>query len=122
MTVLMLGKHLELGLYRVEYLRSRGYTVIFPPSRKEAVAAAKAGTYDLVVMSYSLSHETVTELRELIDQSRPKCPIIALTEQRWHDGKIKSNKVVLISEGPEALLEAIKSFESKNERGLRRQK
>jgi DNA-binding response OmpR family regulator len=119
MTVLMLGKHLELGLYRAKYLINHGFTVIFPQSRQEAVAAVNAGAYDLVVLSYSLSHDAAMELRELIDQSRPHCPIIALTESRWHDGKIKSDKVVLVSAGPEALLVAIRSFESKNGSGLR---
>src|SRR5579884_58273 len=123
MTVLMLGKQLELGLYRAEYLRNHGYTVIFPESRQEAVAAANAGAYDIVVLSYSLSHDSAIELRELIDQSRPNCPIITLTEQRWHDGKIKSDKVVLVSEGPEGLLDAIKSFEKQDgSSGLRRVK
>src|SRR5579885_534933 len=87
MTVLMLGRHLELGLYRAEFLRSHGYSVIFPESRQEAVALVNAGAYDLVIMSYSLSHDSAMELRELIDQSRPQCPIITLTEQRWHDTK-----------------------------------
>ena len=121
MTVLMLGRHLELGLYRAEFLRSHGYSVIFPESRQEAVALVNAGAYDLVIMSYSLSHDSAMELRELIDQSRPQCPIITLTEQRWHDTKLKSDKVVLVSEGPDALLEAIKKFE-RNGNGIRRVK
>jgi hypothetical protein len=39
--------------------------------------------------------------------------VITLTEQRWNDTKIYSDKVVLVSEGPEALLEAVRSFESR---------
>lgn len=122
MTVLMLGKHLELGLYRTEFLRSHGYVVNFPESRQEAVTIVTAGAYDIVVLSYSLNHDSAMELRELIDQSCPQCPVITLTEQPWHDSKIQADKVVLVSEGPEALLKAIKSFENKGEKDMRRVK
>lgn len=43
MKVLMLGQHLELGWYRSEFLRAQGYDVIFPETRKEAVAAIQEG-------------------------------------------------------------------------------
>ena len=122
MTVLMLGKHLELGLYRAEYLRNHGYIVIFPESRQEAVHAVNAGGYDVVVLSYTLSDGTAIELRDLIEQSCPECPIITLTEKRWFDQKIHSDRVVLVSEGPDALLEAIKSFGQKGEKDIRRLK
>lgn len=119
MTVLLLGKHLELGLYRAEYLRSQGHTVIFPESKQEAVAAINTATYDAVILSYSLSHDSAIELRELIEQSCPICPVITLTEQPWPDQRIKSDKVVLVSDGPEALLNTINNLEKK---GLRRVK
>ncbi len=120
----MLGKYLELGLYRAEYLRSQGYNVLFPESKQEAVDTVIAAAYDLVILSYSLSDVSAIELRELIDQRCPQCPVITLTEQRWHDPKIDSNKVVLVSEGPEALLKAVKSLEpsSMDDKGLRRVK
>jgi CheY-like chemotaxis protein len=124
MTVLMLGKYLELGLYRAEYLRSHGYHVLFPQSRAEAIAIVSGGAYDIVILSYSLSDEDAIELHELIEQTCPNCPVITLTEQRWQDTKIYSDKVVLVSEGPEALLEAVRSFESRGleAKGLRRVK
>jgi CheY-like chemotaxis protein len=110
---------LELGLYRAEYLRSHGHNVVFPESMPAAVAAINDGSYDIVILSYSLSHDSVIELRELIEQSCPNCPVITLTEQSWPDQRIESDKVVLVSEGPEALLNAITHFEQK---GLRRVK
>lgn len=118
----MLGKHLELGLYRAEYLRSHGYNVIFPATRQEAVASVNAGGYDVVVLSYTLTDGTAIELRDLIEQTSPNCPVITLTEKRWFDQKIESDKVVLVSEGPDALLEAVNSFDHKGEKGLRRLK
>ena len=117
MTVLMLGKLLELGMYRAEYLRSHGHNVIFPESKPEAISAITAGNYETVILSYSLSDSTAIELRDMIEQSRPQCPVITLTEQRWYDQKIQSDKVVLVSEGPQALLEAVQSVQKK---GMRR--
>ncbi len=116
MTVLMLGTHAELESYRAEYLRGYGYAVMFPESKQEAVRAVNTGAYDVVILSYALSHDMVMELHELIDQSHSHCPIIALTEQRRPDSKINSDKVVLVSEGPEALLRAVKDIEQRKRR------
>ena len=67
MTVLMLGKHLELGWYRSEFLRGHGYNVIFPESRKEAVAAVNENKFDVVLLSYSLNHKTSQELLDIVE-------------------------------------------------------
>ncbi|HZR64822.1 MAG TPA: response regulator [Terriglobales bacterium] len=119
MTVLMLGKYLELGLYRAEYLRSHGYTVVFPESRQEAIKLVSRRGYELVILSYSLSDQDALDLRELIEQNCPRCPVITLTEQRWHDVKIDSDKIVLVSEGPEALLKAVQDVEQKKLRRVK---
>ena len=58
MTILMLGQHLELGWYRSEFLRAHGYEVIFPEHRKEATKAISEAKFDVVLLSYSLSHAT----------------------------------------------------------------
>jgi DNA-binding response OmpR family regulator len=110
MTILMLGQHAELGLYRAEYLRGHGYQVIFPQSKQEAIAGIRSAEYDAVILSYTLSHKTVMELRELIEQSRPACPVITLTEQPWPDNKIPSDRTVPLSAGPEALLKAVQAI------------
>ena len=67
MTVLMLGQHLELGWYRSEFLRGHGYNVIFPESRKEAVAAVNENKFDVVLLSYSLNHKTSQELLDIVE-------------------------------------------------------
>lgn len=85
MTVLMLGQHLELGNYRVEFLKSHGVSVIFPTTREAALEAIQAGGYDSVILSYSLSNQTATELMELVRQVCPDCALICITEQRWDD-------------------------------------
>jgi len=58
MTILMLGRHLELGYYRSEFLKSHGFGVIFPENKTAALAAIHAGGFDAVIISYTLSKET----------------------------------------------------------------
>ena len=106
----MLGKNLGLGQYRAEFLRSHGYEVIFPQSKQEAIARIRSGGFDSVILSYTLSDRTVQEVRDLLDQECPKCRTIALTENRWEDRRVPSDAVVLVSDGPEALLRTVKNI------------
>ena len=121
MRVLMLGQHLELGWYRSEFLRAQGYEVVFPENKKEAVAAVHEGKFDVVLLSYSLSHNTSQELLEIVDQTCPECPVIAITENRWEDRHLNPAHTVLVSEGPEGLLDALKKV-AHHGNGLRRVK
>lgn len=114
----MLGQHLELGWYR-EFLRAQGYEVTFPENKAEAMAAIHMGKFDLVVLSYSLSHKTSLELLELVDQTCPECPMIAITENRWQDRHVIPVETVLVSEGPQGVLDALKRVERHGNR-LRR--
>jgi hypothetical protein len=61
-------------------------------------------------------------LRELIEQRCPSCPVITLTEQPSYDQKTESDKIVLVSKGPEVLLDAIEGFEKKDGSGIQRVK
>ena len=121
MRVLMLGQYLELGWYRSEFLRSQGYDVIFPENKKEAVDAIHDRKFDVVLLSYSLSHKTSQELLEFIDQTCPECPVIAITESRWEDRHLNPALTVLVSEGPQGLLDALQKV-AHNGNGLRRVK
>lgn|SRR5690348_13491229 len=103
----MLGVHLELGRYRTEFLKSHGIGVIFPETQASAFAAIPKGGFDVVILSYSLSNQTARELVELLEQSHPNCPIIAITEKRWHDQELRPDATVLASDPPQSLLEAI---------------
>jgi DNA-binding NarL/FixJ family response regulator len=111
MTVLMLGRHLELGHHRAEFLRSNGIEVVFPESKRAAFAAIRAGDFDVVVLSYTLSDKTAKELVDLMDQVCPDCPIVSLTENRWHDPVLRPDRIVLATDTPQSLLEAIKSVQ-----------
>lgn len=122
MTVLMLGLHVELGRYRAEFLRSHSIDVIFPESKVAAVEAIRAGGFDIVLVSYSLSDDTVKELLEMVDQVCPACPVIRISNQRWPDRQLEPDTTVLATDPPEALLAAIQRLEKKQRSGIRRLK
>jgi DNA-binding response OmpR family regulator len=119
-TVLMLGRHLELGHYRTEFLKSHGINVIFPESKQAALAAIRAGGFDVVILSYSLSDETAKELVEIIDQAWPQCPLIAITENRWEDHVLSPDAMVLASDPPHSLLDVINRVYGSHQTGIRR--
>lgn len=107
MTILMLGRQLELGHYRAEFLQSYGIHVVFPESKQDADSAVRTGEYDAILLSYTLSKETTQELVSLIERYCPDCPIIAIM-QRAGELAFKPAETVLDTEPPKMLLEAIK--------------
>jgi len=120
-TVLLLGPNRELGHERAEFLKSHGIDTIFPENRQRACEAISRGGFATVIISYSLSDDTVKELTELIEQHCPQCPIISIAEQRWHDRALKPDATVLATDPPAALLEAVRHVAAKTE-GVRRAK
>lgn len=110
MTILMLGRQLELGHYRAEFLQSYGIHVVFPESKQTAISAVRGGGYDAILLSYTLSNETTQELVSLIERYCPDCPIIAIV-QRGNELAFKPAKNVLDTEPPKMLLEAIKQVQ-----------
>jgi len=107
MTILMLGRQLELGHYRAEFLQSYGIHVVFPESKQEAESAVHAGGYDAILLSYTLSKETTQDLMILIERYCPDCPIIAIVQQ-GSEPAFKPAETVLDTEPPKMLLDAIK--------------
>jgi DNA-binding response OmpR family regulator len=112
MTILMLGRQLELGHYRAEFLKSYGIHVVFPENKEEAISAVHAGGYDTILLSYTLSNETTKELLSLIEQFCPDCPIIAIM-QKGSTLDFNPAETVLDIEPPKMLLEAIKRVETR---------
>jgi DNA-binding NtrC family response regulator len=111
MTILMLGKQLELGHYRAEFLQSYGIHVVFPESKEDAISAIRAGGYDAILLSYTLSKETTQELVTLTERYCPDCPIIAIA-QRDNELAFKPAETVLDTDPPKMLLEAIKKVQT----------
>ncbi len=105
--VLIFGRLLELALYRAEVLQSRGYAVVMPRSKADAVRAIEDGEFDALVLSYTLASETAEEIVELVRQKCPGCPLITISETGTADPKLRPDLVVRANEGPAGLLRAL---------------
>ena len=121
MTILMLGQQLELGYYRSEFLRSHGFKVIFPENKTAAVAAIRAGGFDAVIISYTLSKESAKEFVNLIRQAYKDCPIVAITQKQRNEDGFEPDELVLDVDQPPALLDALIRIE-KRRQSIRRVK
>lgn len=107
--VLIFGRIRELALYRAEVLRNRGFSVIVPATKEEAREAIEHAEFDVAVLTYTLSNETVEEISELLRQKCPTCPLVTITNSHKVDGKIRPDRLVLADQGPEALIKALKA-------------
>jgi len=108
MTILLLGRHQELSAYRMRALESAGFRVLAPASKNDALSAIESNNFNVALLSYSLPDDTAQELAELIRQRCPQCPIVAIAEHGWDDTRLRPDEVVVGSEGPDALVEAIR--------------
>jgi hypothetical protein len=112
--VLMFGRIRELALYRAAVLRDRGFEVLTPASRDEAVAAIRKGGFDIAVLTYTLSNETVQELSELIREYCPECPLVAISSSGKIDREIRPDEMVNANDGPAALIAALRRVSRPN--------
>ena len=65
--VLIVGRQHELALYRAEFLRQAGFTVLIAADVNEAIRIMQRGAFDAVVLSYTLLSE---DLKYLADAAR----------------------------------------------------
>jgi DNA-binding response OmpR family regulator len=107
MTILMLGRHLELGYYRAAFLKAHGFRVIFPENKNAALAAIRAGGFDAVIISYTLSKESAKEFVTLIKQIDSNCPLVAIIQKGEDIEGFEPDEKVLNVDRPPALLEAL---------------
>ena len=124
MTILLLGTQLELGHYRTEFLQCHGIRVIFPENKNSAISAIRAGGFDSAVLSYTLNDEIARELVALIEQSCPDCPLVAITNKRWNGLEFKADEMILDTDPPQSLIDALirveKRLRNKQSEQLRR--
>jgi hypothetical protein len=108
--LLIVGSIRELGLYRAEYLRTKGFAVHVsaPPSADEVVATLKREGFHAVILSYTLPNYLVIELAELVRQACPKCALIVISNRDGADPRVMPDEVVVADLGPEALLSAVR--------------
>lgn len=106
--VLLFGRLRELALYRAEVLRAQGFTVSTPESKEEAAAIIRRGNFDIAILTYTLSSETVQELAELIREYCAECPLIAISNLGKQDREIQPDETVMADDGPRALIAALR--------------
>jgi CheY-like chemotaxis protein len=106
--ILLLGRVQELALYRAEVLQDRGFEVRVSTNREEALKLIRRGDFDAVVLSYTLSSDTVEELAEEIREYRPQCPLVVIAKTKYPDRKIVPDAVALADDGPKALISALR--------------
>ena len=106
--VLLFGRIRELALYRAEVMRSHGFTVTTPSSREEAITAVRRGNFDIAILTYTLSSDTVQELAELIREYCPEAPVIAISNSKKEDREINPDEIVLADDGPPPLIAALR--------------
>ena len=105
--VFMAGQMRELLLYRAEFLRRSGFSVLPAETKVEAMATIKRGGFDAAILSYTLSSDTVEELGEMIRQHLPTCPVISISRTGSVDRRLSPDETVVGDEGPEALMAAL---------------
>jgi hypothetical protein len=112
--ILLFGRWRELALYRAEVLRSQGFSVTTPDTKEEAVSIIRRGHFDIAILTYTLSSDTVQELAELIREYCADCPLIAISNSHREDREIRPDVTVLADDGPRALLAALRRVTRRN--------
>lgn len=116
-SVLLLSADRELSLLRYHSLQHGGFTVARADSLQDAVALLRS-RYDALVISYSLSTDSIAQFTSLFRETSPGAPIVCVVKGKWHDLKIPVDFTVNGDDGPEALLETLDA--AINRKSLRR--
>lgn len=116
--LLLLSADPELASLRHHILANAGFTVARAISRKDALQLLEQEKFDALVISHSMSQESIIEMAELFRKQNPNSPIVTVAKGRWQDLKIEFDSSVTGEEGPEALIETIET--ALNRKQLRR--
>jgi two-component system response regulator RegA len=107
-TVLLLNRNPEVSRLRAYALERAGFAVTRADSRQEALRLLDK-KFDALVVSYSLSTESIGEMTELFRQRNPGAAIVTIAKEKWRDMKIDVDFTVTGDEGPEAMIEGVLS-------------
>lgn len=116
--LLLLSADPELSLLRRHILAHAGFIVSRAISRKDALQLLEQEKFDVLVISHSMSQESILEMTGIFRVQNPNAPIVMVAKGRWQDLKIEFDSTVTGEEGPEALLEAVETV--LNRKQLRR--
>lgn len=105
-SVLLLSGDAELGQLREYVLHKAGYRTARANSRQEALLLLEQ-RFDALVISYSLSADSVRDFAETFRKVNPNAPMIGIVKGAWQDLKIELDGSVSGADGPEVLVEAL---------------
>ena len=117
-SVLLLSDDLEIALLKAHVLGHAGFAVTRAESRKDAIQLMRESSFDVLVISFSLSGDSVVELAGIFRAENPTAPIVGVAKGRWQDLPLEFDATVTGDEGPEGLIEAVEMV--LNRRQLRR--
>jgi DNA-binding response OmpR family regulator len=104
----LLGRVHELALYRAEVLRDRGFEVRMSTDKEQALELIGGGDFDAMVLSYTLSSDTVEELADELREKCPGCPLVVISKTPLPDRKIAPDALALADDGPKGLVAALR--------------
>lgn len=107
-SLLLLSADRELSLLREYALQRGGFSVARADSRQEALQLLESG-FEALIISYSLSGESIAEFTSLFRKKNPKSPVVGVVKGKWQDLKIDADFTVSGEDGPEALLEVVET-------------
>ena len=116
--LLLLSADAELSSLRHHILANAGFKVSRAISRKEALQLLEQEKFDVLVISHTMSQESMIEMAGIFRVQNPNSPIVTVAKGRWQDLKIEFDSSVTGDEGPEALIETIETV--LNRKQLRR--
>jgi CheY-like chemotaxis protein len=106
--VLIVGRQRELALYRAEFLRQAGFTVLTAPDVEDAIRMLQGAAYDALVLSYTLPSGDVQYLAAAARDYCAECAIVVISNRSTLDQPVKADAVVMAEEGPTGLVSALK--------------
>jgi DNA-binding response OmpR family regulator len=115
--LLLLSADREMSLLREYVLRKAGFSVTRANSLEDAMVFLNK-KFDALIVSYSLSTESILEITERFRQHNPNSPVITIAKGKWQDRKIDTDFAVTGEDGPGALIETVETALTK--RQLRR--
>jgi hypothetical protein len=111
MKIICLSTNVELALIRSSLLRARGMDIDFPQSKQEAMTLIETGRYDVALLCHSLSLQSADEFAEAFRPHHPGKCLIAIMGTPWERPRMKADVYICGIDGPERLLEAVRTCE-----------
>jgi CheY-like chemotaxis protein len=106
--VLVVGRQRELALYRAEFLRQAGFTVIVAQDVDEAIRIMQQSAFDALILSYTLPSSDVEYLADAARDYCADCALITIANGRTVDLNVEPDAIASADEGPKGLVSALK--------------